>query len=135
MLNFSSVRFSSVFVCRTESRVVGSLSSQIFPEWRLCVHYYISLSLSLCVISIRFSWLAGWLCTIRIEYLIGVSHHAHSTASTLAQLLTIDRPLFFLCISTFTFLFCFRELLCLFISFRCATSESYAPTLKCHADC
>lgn len=60
VLNFSSVRFSSVFVCRTESRVVvGSLSSQIFPEWRLCVHYYIYLSLS--VISIRSSWLAGWL--------------------------------------------------------------------------
>lgn len=101
VLNFSSVRFSSVFVCRTESRVVvGSLSSQISPEWRLCVHYYISL-FSLC--DLHSLPLAGWLC-ILYEYLIGVSHHAHSTASTLAQLLTIDRPLFF---SYFNFFFSF----------------------------
>lgn len=69
MLNFSSVRFSSVFVCRTESRVVGSLSSQIFPEWRLCVHYYISLSLSLC--DLHSLLLAGWLAvyyTHRVSY-------------------------------------------------------------------
>lgn len=56
----------------------------------LCTLLYISLFLS--VISIRFPWLAD--CVL-YEYLIGVSHHAHSTASTLAQLLTIDRPLFF----------------------------------------
>lgn len=124
VLNFSSVRFSSVFVCRTESRVVvGSLSSQISPEWRLCVHYYIYLSFSLWSPFASPGWLTVY--TVRVSYRC-------FTSCTLdcihpRPVVNYRSPIVFFLISTFSSLLLFRQLLCLFISFRCATSESYPP--------